>query len=217
MPTRNRPSSRNQSTDDSNTDRAYDFSPLDETELNEISDDELDHMFSPASGGSSSRFGRIATATGIGMMLVLSLFLIAEFTSMGFLSSSLGIGLVGMMMAIIGFGVFSGRKKKGKPSSSASKTSSKRDSASIEEQVQSKLDEARAALNAEKQSDDGASNLRRSTNKKLFGVCAGLGEYFGIDITLVRAAFLIGLFLSGGQMALVYFGLAYIMPKPEDG
>lgn len=216
MPTRNRPSSRNQSTDDSNTDRAYDYSPLDETELNEISDDELDHMFSPASGGSSSRFGRIATATGIGMMLVLSLFLIAEFTSMGFLSSSLGIGLVGMMMAIIGFGVFSGRKKKAKTSSESSKSSSKHDKDSIEEQVEAKLREARAALDAEKQSDDGASNLRRSTDKKVFGVCAGLGEYFGIDIALVRAAFLVGLFLSGGQLALVYFGMAYIMPKPED-
>lgn len=215
MPTRNRPrsSSRNQSTDDPTADRTYDFSPLDESELDEISDEELDHLFSPASGGSSNRFGRIATATGIGMMLVLSLFLIAEFTSIGFLSSSLGIGLVGMMMAIIGFGVFSGRKKK---PTTTSKDASKRDAASIEEQVEAKLREARAALDAEDQSDDASSNLRRSTDKKLFGVCAGLGEYFGIDIALVRAAFLVGLFLSGGQLALVYLGMAYIMPKPKD-
>ena len=211
MSTRKRPrsSSRNRSPDTSS-------SPLDDAELNEFSDEELDHLFSPSSSTSSDRFGRIATATGIGMMLVLALYLIAEFTTMGFLGSTLGISMVGVMVAIIGFGVFSGRKEKKRASTSSSKSSGS-SSASIEEKVQAKLREAREALNAEDRSTSSPSNgLRRSAQKKLFGVCAGLGEYFGIDVTLVRAVFLIGLVLSGGQMMLVYFGLAYIMPKPDD-
>lgn len=47
--------------------------------------------------------------------------------------------------------------------------------------------------------------LRKSVaDKKLFGVCGGLAEYFGIDPTLVRALFVI--------LALVSFGIiAYII------
>lgn len=212
MPTRNRP--RPPQDHDRSSSSEASFSPLEEEELNAFSEEELDHMFAPGSNGSSNRFGRIATATGIGMMLILSLYLIAEFTTMGFLSSSLGIGMVGMMMALIGFGVFSGRDKK----TAEGKSSSKSTKASVEEKVEAKLREARAALDAEN-AESGAgssSRLRRSSENKLFGVCAGLGEYFGLDVTLVRAAFLIGLLLSAGQMTIVYLGLAYIMPKPED-
>ncbi|PEN07122.1 hypothetical protein CRI93_07775 [Longimonas halophila] len=122
-------------------------------------------------------------------------------------------------MALIGFGVFSGRKKnKKKTTSSTSSTSdSGASSESVEEKVQAKLREARAALDAEQTDPSSSANkLRRSSEKKLFGVCAGLAEYFGLDVTLVRAAFLVGLFISGGNLALIYFGMAYIMPKPED-
>lgn len=215
MPTRNRPRSSSRShTDDRTSDSS--FSPLDDAELSDFTDEELDHLLDAPAGGSSDRFGRIATATGVGMLLVLALYLIAEFTSMGFLGSSLGIGLVGMMMALIGFGVFSGRKKK-RSSSKSSSSDEKSSSASVEERVQAKLREAREALDAEQaDTSSSPSKLRRSSEKKLFGVCAGLAEYFGLDVTLVRAAFLVGLFISGGNLALIYFGMAYIMPKPED-
>jgi phage shock protein PspC (stress-responsive transcriptional regulator) len=152
------------------------------------------------------------------MMLVLALYLVAEFTSMGFLGSTLGISMVGMMMALIGFGVFSGRKKnKKKTTGSTSSSTSNSSSESVEEKVQAKLREARAALDAEQSGTSSSPNkLRRSSENKLFGVCGGLAEYFGLDVTLVRAAFLVGLFISGGNLALIYFGMAYIMPKPED-
>lgn len=214
MPTRNRPRSSRSDADDRASDAS--FSPLDDAEMNNFTDEELDHLLDAPAGGSSDRFGRIATATGIGMMIVLALYLIAEFTSMGFMGSTLGIGLVGMMMALIGFGVFSGRNKKS-ASSKSSSSSSKSSSASVEEKVQAKLREAREALDAEQSDTSSSTNkLRRSSEKKLFGVCAGLAEYFGLDVTLVRAAFLVGLFISGGNLALIYFGMAYIMPKPED-
>ncbi len=215
MPTRNRPRSSSRSHADDRTSDAS-FSPLDDAELSDFTDEELDHLLDAPAGDSSDRFGRIATATGVGMLLVLVLYLIAEFTSMGFLSSTLGIGMVGMMMALIGFGVFSGRKKK-RSSSKSSSSDEKSSSASVEERVQAKLREAREALDAEQTDTSSSPNkLRRSSEKKLFGVCAGLAEYFGLDVTLVRAAFLVGLFISGGNLALIYFGMAYIMPKPED-
>lgn len=47
---------------------------------------------------------------------------------------------------------------------------------------------------------------------KLLGVCAGLGDYFDLDPTVVRVAFLLLLFFAGGGV-LLYLILALVMPK----
>ena len=55
--------------------------------------------------------------------------------------------------------------------------------------------------------------LRKSnTNKKIAGVCGGIGEYFGIDPTLVRLGF-VALSLFGGGGLVVYIIAAIIMPE----
>lgn len=52
-------------------------------------------------------------------------------------------------------------------------------------------------------------------NKKLDGVCAGIGEYFDIDPTLVRLAWVfVTLFAGAGLLA--YIIAAFVIPrKPE--
>lgn len=47
---------------------------------------------------------------------------------------------------------------------------------------------------------------------KVFGVCAGLAEYFNVDITLMRIVFVILLFASSGIIVFVYLLLALVMP-----
>ena len=47
---------------------------------------------------------------------------------------------------------------------------------------------------------------------KILGVCAGLGEHFDLDPTVVRLAFILFLFL-GGSGILLYLILALVMPK----
>lgn len=49
-------------------------------------------------------------------------------------------------------------------------------------------------------------------NKKIFGVCGGLGDYFDIDPTIIRVIFLIALFGFGGGL-LIYIILALVMPE----
>lgn len=51
-------------------------------------------------------------------------------------------------------------------------------------------------------------------DKKIFGVCGGLGEYFSLDPTLVRAAFLVSAILFGSGV-LLYIILAILMPDGE--
>ncbi|MBR3109512.1 MAG: PspC domain-containing protein [Clostridia bacterium] len=52
------------------------------------------------------------------------------------------------------------------------------------------------------------------TNKKVAGVCGGIGEYFDIDPTLVRLGFVALSFLAGGGL-MVYIIAAIIMPDPQ--
>ena len=50
-----------------------------------------------------------------------------------------------------------------------------------------------------------------STDKKLAGVCGGLGEYFGIDPTIIRLGWLISVFCAGGGI-IAYIIAMFIIP-----
>ncbi len=59
--------------------------------------------------------------------------------------------------------------------------------------------------------------LCRSNDKKICGVCAGLGEYFNIDPTLVRIGYaLFSLFTAGLTGVIVYAILAVVMPEKSS-
>lgn len=50
-------------------------------------------------------------------------------------------------------------------------------------------------------------------NKKWAGVCAGIADYTGIDVTVVRISFVLLTFLSGPWTFLAYFLTAWMAPK----
>ena len=60
--------------------------------------------------------------------------------------------------------------------------------------------------------------LTRSKNDRMiFGVCGGLGEYSGIDPTLIRLGFALLTLLSGiGPGIVVYVIMAIIMPQEDS-
>jgi phage shock protein PspC (stress-responsive transcriptional regulator) len=47
-------------------------------------------------------------------------------------------------------------------------------------------------------------------NGKIFGVCAGIADYFGIDPMIVRAGFVIGTLIGFGSFILIYLAIALI-------
>ena len=53
---------------------------------------------------------------------------------------------------------------------------------------------------------------RSAVDKKLAGVCGGLAEYFGIDSTIVRIAWIVFMFL-GGAGILLYLIMMLVMPQ----
>jgi phage shock protein C len=58
--------------------------------------------------------------------------------------------------------------------------------------------------------------LTRSRNKMIAGVCAGIAEYFGWEVTLFRVVFVVVSILSVAFPGiLVYVVLWIVMPRPD--
>jgi phage shock protein C len=61
----------------------------------------------------------------------------------------------------------------------------------------------------------GEKKLYRSrTEKKIFGVCGGLADYFDVDVTVIRILFLIALLCVGGGL-IAYLICALVMPEQK--
>lgn len=58
---------------------------------------------------------------------------------------------------------------------------------------------------------------RSETDKKIAGVCGGLAEYFGVDSTLVRVAWIILAVLPGAVVGgmLAYLAAWFVIPRPR--
>ncbi len=52
-----------------------------------------------------------------------------------------------------------------------------------------------------------------SENTKIAGVCGGIGEYFGIDATIVRILWILGTLLSFGTGLLAYLICWVLIPN----
>lgn len=61
--------------------------------------------------------------------------------------------------------------------------------------------------------------LTRSNNRMLAGVCAGLADYFGWDVTVVRIAYVLATIFTAFSGTIVYLILWIVMPekKYSDG
>jgi phage shock protein C len=56
---------------------------------------------------------------------------------------------------------------------------------------------------------------RDKQNGKFMGVCAGIADYTGFDVALVRICFLAAVFMSGGSVLPFYFIAGWVAPaKP---
>ena len=106
--------------------------------------------------------------------------------------------LAGVLIILLGFGVLSWRPKKKKKAKKAKK-------------VEVPLGAAKVAV----ESKDDRKRLRRSRDKKIAGVCGGIAEYFNLDPTLIRIAFVIATIASGGNFIPAYFVAWFVMPEPK--
>jgi phage shock protein C len=58
---------------------------------------------------------------------------------------------------------------------------------------------------------------RDKRNGKVMGICAGIADYTGFDVTLVRICMIAALFLSSGSILPIYFIAGWIAPvRPRE-
>lgn len=60
-----------------------------------------------------------------------------------------------------------------------------------------------------------SKRLYKSKNRMLAGVCGGIAEYFSVDPTLIRLAWIVFCAL-GGSGVLAYIIAALVIPEPEQ-
>lgn len=57
---------------------------------------------------------------------------------------------------------------------------------------------------------------RSNSNKIIAGVCGGLAEYFNIDATLIRLAWILSLFIPGFPGIFAYLICVFLIPQGDD-
>lgn len=109
--------------------------------------------------------------------------------------------LAGILIILIGLGVLSWRPKRRARNNRASARRTAR---------------AEAAPVVNNTDRRARRRMTKSRDKKLAGVCAGIAQYFNIDPTLVRIAFVVGTIASGGPFLIAYIVLAFVMPNADS-
>jgi len=173
-------------------------------DLDSLSDDELEELlFEEETGKSKSAFN-LPSMAGLSMIVVGMAYLLQQLGVLGGLNLGALVAmlpwLAGILIILLGFGVLSWRPKK------------KKRSRTVKKEI--KVESGRKVVieAPPKMSSREKKRLRKSSgrDKKIAGVAGGLGEFFGIDPTLVRIAFVITTFMQGiGIVA--YLLLAFIM------
>ena len=54
---------------------------------------------------------------------------------------------------------------------------------------------------------------RSLTDKRISGICGGLGDYFNVDSTVMRILFVAGFFLTGSLVFWLYLVLWIVIPE----
>jgi phage shock protein C len=65
-----------------------------------------------------------------------------------------------------------------------------------------------------RKNDDQGKLYKADARGEIAGVCIGLADFFNIDVTLIRIAFVL-LALSGGPGLIAYIVLAIVMPDEQ--
>jgi phage shock protein C len=60
-----------------------------------------------------------------------------------------------------------------------------------------------------------SSIYKDPNNKMIFGVCAGLSDATGIDVTIIRLATVLGAIFSGSLIFWIYLLLGIVLPKKQ--
>ncbi len=181
-------------------------------DLDSLSDDELEELLFEEEVQKSKSSFNLPSMAGLSMIVVGILYMLQQvgvFAGSALLPAlaSMLPWLAGILIILLGFGVLSWRPKKKKRSRTVKKEIKMKSGKKVVLEAQSK------------KSSSEKKRLRKSSrDKKIAGVAGGIGEYFGVDTTLVRIGFVIGAIATQFIPVLVaYFILSIIMSSSKTG
>ena len=180
-----------------------------QADLDDITDDDIEDFLSEQEGEKEPSFWNLPTITGLSIITVGIGYLLQE---MGLVlpfdfGSVVGLmpWLAGVLIILLGFGVLNWKPNKKKKAKKLQKKIEKRTRARKKVEVKEYEVKPRRSR-----------KLRKSRDRKIAGVAGGLAEYFGVDPTLVRIAFVVATVFGGGFPAIpLYIILSLAMAKPE--
>jgi len=179
--------------------------------LDDVTDDDIEAFLEEQEGEKKAGFWNLPTVAGmsiitVGVAYLLQQMGISAIPDVGTLISALP-WFAGALIILLGFGVLSWS-----PSRRKKRARMRRRTRVVEEAVfeDEGEDEVQTIGRA------GKRKLTKSiTNKKMAGVCGGLGAYFGVDPTLIRIGFVIATVMGWGFPAIpLYIVLVIIMSSP---
>ena len=162
----------------------------------------------------------LPTIAGLATIGVGALYLLERlgvFASGFDMGAILGPWLIGVLIILVGFGVLSWNPRRSRRAAARKAAAKRRTARQRERPAAAPAAERRTRQESTtSRSHSGRKQFAKSrTNRKLAGVCGGIGEYFGIDPTIVRIAFVIALIAGQGMALPIYLILAFVMPKPD--
>jgi phage shock protein C len=173
-------------------------------DLESMTDDEIEDLLFDEEKPESRGVWNLPTIAGLSLILVGTAYLFQELGVWNGFDLSVLVGmlpwLAGILIILLGLGVLSWRPKR--------KKRRVRKAVHTRGQKEKVVVETTAVPRAKRR-------LVKTRDKKVAGVCGGVAEYFSIDPTLVRIAFVIGTIATQGSFLIAYLILAYVMPKPE--
>lgn len=185
------------------------LSTHDSIDIESLSDDELTEFLFDEEKPQSTGILNLPTVAGLSIITVGIAYLLDK---MGFVPGfSGGFGnlpqvlpwLAGILIILLGFGVLSwGPKKKSKRVKKAIEVPSGKRKIVVEPSPPSSRPKSKR-------------RLERSRDRKVAGVAGGIAEYFGVDPTLVRIAFVIAVVGSSFGFLVPYLVLSFVMPNPK--
>lgn len=194
-----------------------DLSPFFEEEetldLEALSEEELeDLLFEEETGDTRKGPLNLPTMAGLSLILVGVAYIFQQMGLWGNLNLAPLIQMLpwiaGILIILLGFGVLSWSPDKRRKKAKAAARKARKEARARGEKKSSRKDRT-TTTSAPRH------RLTKTRDKKLAGVCGGIAEYFNLDPTLVRIAFVIGTIASSGVFPIAYIILAMIMPNPD--
>ena len=198
-------------------------------DLDMLSDEELEEILFEEDAAKQRSPFNLPTMAGLSMIVVGIAYLLER---LGVLSGfNLGAmvswlpWLAGVLIILLGFGVLSWRpKKKKRKSVTQRRVRTERREEVVVETPEPRTSSRRSTRSTSRSRTTARveaktkSRLRKSQDRKIAGVAGGLAEYFNLDPTLVRIAFVLGTILTPGigpVAPIAYVILAFVMGSPD--